>query len=192
MKLYNKTRVPDAILAPLLIAAGRAVGARTGGVVVKVAAGRYLSGEACDCNWVRFGGRDGYDYKRGHKVNTDCGYIRLTVAMPGRAPTWYDASTVAEMTANFDPLERAEATYQLALHEWAHIKDFQQRTRFYEPRTLGGGRPRHDDRPVEIAAYRQVRNAEERQRSGRLASRDDLILALAVWFDAARTAALGQ
>jgi hypothetical protein len=189
MKLYNRTKVPDAVLGPLLMAAGRAVGARTGGVIVKVAGGRHLSGTAYGCNKLRFNYRGGYDYRKGHWVKTDSGYIQFTLAMPGRAPTWYDASTVAKMIANFDPLERAEATYRLALHEWAHIRDFQQGTRFCEPRTLGGRRPRHDDRPVEIAAYRQVRDAEDRQRVGRLASRDDLILALAVWFNEARTAA---
>ena len=35
MKLYNKTRYPDELLTPVLSAAGRAVGARTTGVVVK-------------------------------------------------------------------------------------------------------------------------------------------------------------
>ena len=184
MKLYNRTKVPDAVLGPLLIAAGRAVGARTAGVVVKVAGGRHLSGTAYECDWLRFGNRAGYDYRKGHKVNTDGGYIQFTIAMPGRAPTWYDASTVAKMIANFDPLERAAATYALALHEWAHINDFQQGTVHESANRLP-----HDDRPIEIAAYRQVRDAEDRQRVGRLASRDDLILALAVWFDEARTAA---
>ncbi len=36
MKLYNKTKYPDELLESLLVQAGKAVGARTTGTIIKV------------------------------------------------------------------------------------------------------------------------------------------------------------
>jgi hypothetical protein len=41
MKFFNKTSINSAILEPALVAAGRAVGAKTAGVIVKVTQSRH-------------------------------------------------------------------------------------------------------------------------------------------------------
>ena len=57
MKLINNTRIPDDVLRPVLVAAGRSVRARTSKVVVQVNPGWGIRGTAYDCGWVRWGNR---------------------------------------------------------------------------------------------------------------------------------------
>ena len=166
MKLYNRTRCPDSILKPLLSAAGRAVGARTGGVVVKVTQARTwgCSGQAWDWTAVRRGWLTG---NRNHQrwIETDRGAI--LIRLPLVRPT-------------HDPLERAERVYRVALHEWQHVKDYQRGRRDnYSSRR----RPRWRDRPCERRAMAATSDALEREAAGELASREVEILALALWFE---------
>lgn len=117
MKLYNRTKVPDCLLARLLRLAGRKVKARTAGVVVKVTQGRRdgkRGGFASSGNWVSRGRltscRTAGESRQ--RIKTDRGWIALTLGKlyPGRLSA--NRSTVVGF-------------YELAAHEWAHIRDYQ-------------------------------------------------------------------
>lgn len=176
MKWYNKTKCPDSILKPLLVAAGKSVGARTSKVVVKVTQGmRYYSrGKAYRLNvvygWHLRGRRKPSAVDRGAKgrcVETDGGYIQIT--LPKRRPPLLPRECL-------DVIELAQEFYKMAQHEWAHVRDFQSGTRFNVPRTPGGRRLAWRDRPIEISAMNHVDDAKE-------LPVDNLVFELAVWLD---------
>jgi hypothetical protein len=175
MKLYNKTRIPDTVLAPVLIDAGRAVGARTAGVIVKVTQGQSYwscSGTASRCDWVKRWFLATRAYKKDPTsrtkllikgiVDTDCGMINLTMPRVRDNP--------------HDPLERAESIYNMAAHEWGHIKQYQERRLITAMHDATLRRRRHDNRPWEKDAIKAASKAQ-RKATGKKA---DHILALAL------------
>lgn len=164
MKLYNRTRIPDSILTPLLTLAGRGVGARTGGVVVQVNPARTpgSGGLAVDTNFVRIGGR---------WIKTDKGYYKISL---------YCESA--------DPIASATAFLHTARHEWGHIRDFQAggyATMEFARASAKGRRPEHDIRPEEIRAERYIRESDSRLGQGYF---DDVILTLAIAIEEAQRA----
>lgn len=171
MKLYNKTRIPDAVLVPVLIDAGRAVGARTAGVIVKVTQGQLLwrcRGTASRCDWVKRWFLAGRRYKKDKchllqgNVDTDGGMIDLTVPRVRDNP--------------HDPLERAESIYRVAAHEWGHLKQYQEHRLITAMHDTTLRRKRHDNRPWEKDANKAASNAQKKA-TGKKA---DHILALAL------------
>jgi len=179
MKLYNKTKCPDGILKPLLIAAGKSVGARTTCVIVKVTQTRQFyrgsSGVAYQQPLVYSWHLRNLKSRRGHVhyvplgevplgklIETDSGWIEIRLPARGKGG---------------DTVERAFRFYKVAQHEWGHIRDYQQDIREVSPRTPSGRRIRHDDRLEEQRAYAYVDEA------GITPDVDDLILDLAVWLE---------
>lgn len=175
MKLYNKTKIDDAILAEVLTAAGRSVGARTTGVVVKVTQGRSFwqsRGLAYRCAWVyqsflatrartKTSGRT--ELKRG-AVDTDDGMFTLTVPYTADNPS--------------DALTRAETIYSVAAHEWRHIEQYQAKAFDFHDRHERA--KHHDNRAWERdsikAASRATKHPSDKSQ--------DAILALAVHLEA--------
>ncbi len=99
MKLHNKTRCPDLILTPLLVAAGRKVGANTGKVLVRVSQGRVgggVSGMAERCDLYRIGKR---------WIRTDGG--TFSIVLP-----WY------ENAGNADPDQKSAGSVDI----WAKCR----------------------------------------------------------------------
>ena len=140
MKLLNRTKVPDDLLTKILVSAGKAVGARTSGVVVQVNPSRNgaIRGVARECIWVRWGN---IKNKR-RKMNTDEGAFKITL------PVWVHSSD--------NILSRIQSWFQVAMHEWGHIRDYQHggrsRLDFSDNRRGSKRRPKHDERPEEIRA----------------------------------------
>ena len=173
MKLYNKTSLPTAALEAVLVAAGRAVGARTGGVVVKVTQNRSIGTSglaqrlAFVYAWHLRGRRRGNVRKLGRMIRTDGGWFSISIPRPTTAPhDWLDA---------------AESIFRVAMHEWVHIRDYQGG--YWKPwsvRGPGGRRPPHDARPEEIRAYDAVDDA-----TGRGATRrhQDAIIDLVIAYE---------
>jgi hypothetical protein len=166
MKLFNKSKLSDIVLEPLLTAAGRAVGARTTGVVVKVTQGcnRGVSGIAYQCYEVyKWHLWKGGSRKKG--IKTDGGYFQLTIPRPAKG---------------WDCLGLAQQVFEVAAHEWVHIRDYQHGGRWAMPfasRGNGGRRSIHDRRPEELRAINTVDEALNR---GAVERNQDLIINLAI------------
>ena len=178
MKLYNKTKCPDAILEPLLVRAGRQIGVRTGGVIVKVTAGRSAAcrGQAFECSWVYVWHlRNLKSRRNGRAIETDCGYFALSLPAP-----------LVLGGASSDALKCAETFSSVARHEWGHIKDYQHggtERLDWSKKTAAGRCAPHDLRPEEKRANRYSREAAEKIEAGKLQTADDDILALAIWME---------
>jgi len=173
VKLYNRTKCPDRILRPLLVAAGRAVGAKTSEVVVKVGQSRLprATGLATPAFRVRLGFLRGKPMERWDErwVMTEGGYIRLT--LPGCNGSAYAVAL-------------AQSFYEVALHEWGHIRDLQADIESLPWSGWNGERrPRWGERPEEIRACNYVDEALRKEAAGQLAARDDLILEFAIWLE---------
>ena len=150
MKLYNRTKIDTVVLESLLVKAGRSVGAKTSGVVVQVNPSLWGGqGAAYRCIQVRMGTR---------WIETDGGYFKI--ALPRRG----------------DILKIAETFFQVAQHEFVHIKDYQDNNPHFDKRT-GARRMRHDARPQELRAYDTVDATAARKRKGEF---DEVILNLAI------------
>lgn len=150
------TRLTDDVLDCFLIAAGRAVRARTSNVVVKVIPGWRLWGRAYECYRVR--------WKRSHQwTDTDGGAFKI--CLPLRS------------LAIGDPLNFAERIFSVARHEWGHIRDYQHGGRRMMDFSGGQRRPRHDRRPEEIRAENYVYESDSR---GALNHYCDQILRMAI------------
>ena len=113
-------------------------------------------------NQKRFG--TGEEPPLGKLIETDGGWIEIRLPAKGTF-------------GNLGPLEQVEYFYEVAQHEWGHIRDYQQRTFRVSPRTPSGRRIRHDDRIEEQRADAYVDEAKKLHRI------DDLILDLAVWLE---------
>ena len=178
MKFYNKTRCPDKILKPLLVAAGKSVGVRTGKVVVKITQGQGLSSNGrvysaplvyswhlrkLKCR------RNPNNNNLGQLIRTDGGWIEITL------PKLKCPEIMKCFSA--DAITLAERFYKTAQHEWAHIKDNQDHSVLPSPRTPTGRRVAWADRPVEISAINQVEEAKQ------ISNLDDMILELALYFE---------
>ncbi len=167
MKIYNKTKLPDSVLEPLLVAAGRAVGAKTSGVVVKVTQGRNagVSGMAQSASFVNTWHLKRVSKWKSERVSTDHGWFRITI--PWSRPGW-------------DSLAVAQSFFQVAMHEWKHIADYQAGGRWAMPfasQGSGGRRARHDSRPEELRAINAVDDAVAK---GTVLKYQDAVIALAV------------
>ena len=165
MKLFNKCRVLDEALEPVLVAAGRAVGARTGNVVVKVTVSRHrLSGMAHQATFVNTWHLKRVKKWSSERVYTDGGWFKVSVPM------------------QVDGLRAAEDFFLLAMHEWVHIKDYQtgKWSLPWSSAGRGGRRPRHDSRPEELRAINAVDDAVA---SGAIRRNQDTIIALAIVLD---------
>lgn len=172
MKLYNKTQYPDELLTPLLTLAGRAVGAKTGGVIVKCTQRRDLActGTATDYAFV-------YRHALDTRSRTKDGHFKMaTVACDGfiqlRLPRPWTPD---------DAIPLAESIYSVAAHEFAHVRDYQQGRRYL--RTLENRRKRHHNRPWEKTAIKAASKAVKRATTD--SKRQDAILALALWLEKA-------
>lgn len=164
MKLYNKTRIPDAVIEPLLVEAGRVAHARTTGVIVIVNPNRSrytgckgLAHRAFRVyQWVlssRQRNKDG-NYKE-RLVSTDGGYFSITL------PIKWD-----------DSLAAAQEFFRVAVHEWTHIKQYQTGYRFDRTER----KKRHDNRPWEKEANKAMNSSTDRLHI----RRQDAILNLAL------------
>ena len=83
-----------------------------------------------------------------YKPKVDGGSIRLTL------PRKYNPNDYDDQTAG------AEEIFRVLLHEWAHIKDFQDGTYVKSPTNRAGRRIAHDKRPCEVAAEEAVKNTD--------------------------------
>ena len=186
MKLYNKTKCPDEILKPLLVAAGKSVGARTANVVVKVTQGQY--GHSCKgmsynhfavYTWHLWGRKKKERKYRKGSIRTDSGWFEIT--LPGNLHTCFvNAEFDKEkgiVVGEVNHIGHAENFYKTAQHEWGHIKDYQDGTYTRTPRTSSGRRIAWTDRPCEQAAMNRVEDAKK------IKGIDDLILNLAIYFE---------
>jgi len=171
IKLYNKTRCPDKILRAIVTAAGQRIGCDTN-IVVKVTQGQCLGGSGRALHgfpylWHLTRKRQ-KDSARDRVVSTRGGWIELV--LPGTHPAW-------------DVLLQAEKWYELCLHEWGHVKDFQtdfMPGREWSRRGESGRRPNWEDRPEEKRACMYAARGQERARSK---TADEAILALASWLE---------
>jgi len=173
MKLYNHTKYPDAVLESLLVKAGKAVGARTTGVVVIVNQGRQFGASIPGCAYRATSVRPNLRMKRDQNylinirwVKTDGGYFTIV------APHW-----------NRPALEAVQNFYATAVHEWGHIKDFQRKDLpEWSRRDSSGRRPRWEDRPEEIRAneYRDSARSQGKGENGSYAYEEIVGLALAL------------
>lgn len=184
MKLYNKTRCPNELLRPLLVAAGKSIGAKTGEVVVKITQGHYgrSCGMAVDCDFVYSWHLRRLKYhhtkkkwirNHGRAIQTDGGWIRIT--LPGTCCYHFKRDKNGKKFITF--LSQAEEFYEVAQHEWAHINDFQKDSNLPTPHTPSGRRVAWKDRPIERSAMNQVKEAKQ------MDQQDKHILDLAIWLE---------
>jgi hypothetical protein len=171
MKLYNNTRVPDSIIEAVLYKAGRAVGARTTNVIVEVNTARNFSvrGTAWYVSWIK-----GYKgLPKGRKVTTDGGMFCISLPRPRSFTTDKTAETMA--------LNFAESFFNVARHEWSHIKDYQvmdSGTPLAWSGRKGGRRPKWANRPEEMRAENHCVDANLRGKDEHWAAEEILSLAL--------------
>jgi len=153
MKLYNNTAIPDDLLEFIIKEAAKAIKPRVrhGNVVVKVnRAGERCSGFAERCDYVAKSWLSPRRYKGDHRrVKTDKGLIVLRVPKAGDPILW-DSHLWRE------PLHIASKFFDLCLHEWGHILDFQKGERF------GDYNRRWANRPHERRAECYMEEARER------------------------------
>jgi hypothetical protein len=114
---------------------------------------------------------------RGRCIETDGGYF--TISLPQISPS-------AMRTWQTDPLARAENFFQVAVHEWGHIRDYQHGGAYrmaWAKRGNNARRMRWADRPEEKRAIRYTTEGNERIEKGIVQSPDNDILQLALWLD---------
>ena len=189
VKLYNFSGLPDEPLRTLLSRAKRLVDCR-GDVVVKVTCGgNRVSSHASRCDWVakfHLAGRactkaSGRTELRRGKVRTAGGMVTLRPYHPPafalRNPGWHSDLK--------DPIEWAKRLFETAMHEFHHIREFQERLLFQEwsTRNRGGKLPAWRYRPEEIRAMNATDEALEKLRRSQ-AKHDELILELAIQMEA--------
>ena len=141
MKLYNRTKIPDSILTSLLVKAGKAVGARTSKVVVQVNETYRGGGYAIECGSVRWA--KSKKRKTNRWVDTDGGAIRISLPVRNKF---------------YDRLSLVERFFNTAMHEWGHIKDYQDGGKYFSRGRKR--RPKWADRPEEIRACAYVEQAK--------------------------------
>lgn len=168
IKLYNRTRVPDPLLKPLLNEARKLAGCR-GPVVVKVtegavrAASEALPGNPRLCELVRGGGWR-------EEVASNGGWVWV------RLRQW-----------RFDPLAVLEGFFKTAIHEFVHVADMQEGKPFAQYNRRWRNRP-HERRAIagtEDALENLKRHPERSRRV------DDLMLELAEWMEENRNKVRG-
>lgn len=189
MKLWNKTTIPSEILEPVIKIAGKLAGARTLNVIVIATQARSMgvSGEAWQSNeieipsWVKrarsyrsgrgvkysYSNND-YNYYITRFAKTDGGYFYLRIP--------YRKNLCANPSSHWDFINSAQSVYRVAIHEWAHIKDFQDKTCKRTQRTPSGRRVKWEERHCERYANSIRREALKKPNQ----ISDDEILNLAI------------
>ena len=147
MKLYNRTKVEDTLMALIMKTAAKAAKVRrTGQVLVQINNGqRGLSGEASGTvRWVKIGG-----YGREIKCQ---GWLRVVFPLRGfNHPS-------------FDKLQLAEKFWAVCVHEWAHIADSQNGLRFGSYNKRWAERP-HEARACYAAKYASANRSTEAEQA---------------------------
>lgn len=77
----------------------------------------------------------------------------------------------------YDTIKQAESFYQVAQHEWGHIKDYQRGQHLSSPKTPSGRRIKWAKRPMEKSAVAAVMFAKK------IPQKDDCIKGLALWLE---------
>lgn len=180
VKLYNQSGLPDEPMRSLLLDAQRLAGAK-GSVVVKVTrGGRTTTCYAKSCRWVSkwfLAGRS--NHRKDGKllqgsILTDGGYVHMQPRHLG------------------DSIEAARYFFETAIHEFAHIRDFQQGGRYamaWSRADAGGRRPKWAKRPEEIRAVNRTDEALEllAKQPERRIRIDDAIIGLAIQIEEQRS-----
>lgn len=179
VKLYNLSGLPDDPLYFLLLEAQQLAGA-TGSVVVKVTRGGYrvrsYASSACAVRKSFLSARQcvrGTDRLRKGWIKTSGGYV---VMQPHRSS---------------DPLTDAQRFFETAIHEFAHVYDFQHGGKFalaWSKAGDSGRRPDWAKRPEELRAINRTDDAlarleKQSERKGRIT---DSIIAMAIQMEAKR------
>jgi hypothetical protein len=189
MKLYNKTQYPDSLLEDLLVAAGRAVGARTTNVIVIATSAKpgynHCSGTAYEADYVRRFAldtrrhtKDTHELKKGW-VETDGGYFRIVTPYPF-IPDWIKKSDIYPRWVEahqFDGLNLAELIFSVANHEWRHIRQYQDGLFNFKDKTEKA--KHHDNRAWERDAIKASSKAKDKPKN----KAQDAILNLALWIE---------
>ena len=142
MKVFNHTKIPDELLKPILYRSAKAVGSiRTQKVVIKITTSQYsYSGHVKPCRIMAYRlwyleGRYSDKPSKQIMLRSDGGYMFLRIP-------------VNRFTQ--DPIAFAENVFNLASHEWQHIKDLQKNNRFGEYNRNWRNRP-HERRAITAA-----------------------------------------
>lgn len=192
MKLYNKTKYPDALLENLLVEAGKAVGARTSNVIFVVTNSKpgynHTKGIAQRADCVRRFALSTRAYTKTSNrtelvkgyVDTDGGWVRLTIPYPF-IPKWIKESDIYPAWSKahcFDGLSIAESIFRVATHEWQHIRQYQERKfNFRDSRERA---KRHDNRIWERDAIKAASKASGKPHN----KSQEAMLALSLWVEA--------
>lgn len=177
MKLYNKTPINNDLLKRILTVASQAAGSNSLNTIVTVTPTQGYSrcrvhGMAHNSAWVSDTVLSG---KSNRKI-TCSGWIQLFVPNTTAIRKWEAklASWEKKNPWHYDWLDLAEIVYSIAVHEWAHIKDYQNRV-WHDPKQRT---KRHDARPWEKTAIRCARSATKK--IAKNSKKQDLIIELAL------------
>lgn len=176
VKLYNLSGLPDQPMRTLLTDAMRLAGA-TGSVVVKVTrGGARVTSYAKSAAFV-------YKHFLGARVCTKRGNVRR-----GKVAT-RGGYVVMQPHVRHDPLWAAVDFFETAVHEFAHVHDFQHGGRSalaWSRANSAGRRPRWAKRPEEIRAVNMTDDALARlsKQPARKAHIDEAIIELALQLEA--------
>lgn len=157
MKIYNQTKILDALLKPILSAAARRIGCKAKDVIVKITAKRVLHGSMGKANRYRQGIKEWF-LKRGSKSDRviQCsGFVSITIPLG----------------CGGDYLGLAEYFYETALHEFKHVRDFHDGEHF------GNCNRNWKNRPHEIRA---VDATDEALTKGLTSQMQEAIIALGI------------
>jgi len=162
IRLFNKSGLADEAVLPVLQDAARLIGVR-GPVAVKVTRGGFLVRSSAHAGWPYRWHMDRHcpKEKRMAMVDTTGGWIEM------------------QPRHSLDPLRMAGEFFETALHEFAHVLDFQTGFLPWSRRGPSGRRPAWQNRPEEIRAENAKDAALEKIKKNRLRI-DDHILTLAV------------
>jgi len=170
MKLYNRSPIDDKVLKAVLAKAARSVGARQSKVLVEIGHGDHLRGHANNYIWKLIGKR---------KIKCE-DWVRIIL------PTWriqYSPHQYWRCWYKGDPINLAQVIYDLARHEFAHIRDYQhggEQTMPWSRQGKSGRRPRWAERPEEQRAMAACEDADALGRGHEWAADEILDLAIAL------------
>lgn len=163
VKLLNNTKLSNDLLNDILTTAGRSVKAKTTSVVVQVNSSKRSGGRAFECYRVRWTKNN--QKKSTRWIETDGGAFKIKI--PLNTIKFFEQMANNEKMAYskeelFSEIERI-CTYffEVAQHEFGHIKDFQNggRRRLEFSSKENGKRPSHRLRPEEVRADNYVFDA---------------------------------
>lgn len=164
MKLFNRTKIPDEVLAPFIVAASRRAGAKTQHMAVQVNPSRYRThGRAFDCCRVRITRRGG---GCGRWVRCS-GYFEVCFPVNWMVGLNNTHRTIGDNKAVELIRRKARGVFGLCVHEASHIRDYQVGGQVNSTRSLSSGRrPKWIQRPEEIRAENLSHKAMKKIDSG--------------------------